>query len=151
MPGVSETAAAVIVAEIGDDRAVFPSAPAISCPGRACARAWTKAREAPLDTHSSGGAVAQDDPRADRLARSSEEAQRLPGAGSPAQESAGPEEGDCRRAPPRCSRRALHVGDGVGFRDLGDQHFVQRDKARLTNRLLQRLRDLGVQVEVKAA
>jgi superfamily II DNA/RNA helicase len=41
--------------------------------------------------------------------------------------------------------------DGVEFHDLGDQHFVRRDKERLTNRLLQRLRDLGVEVEVKAA
>ena len=41
--------------------------------------------------------------------------------------------------------------DGVEFRDLGDQYFPQRDKTRLTNRLLQRLRDLGVNVEVKAA
>ena len=41
--------------------------------------------------------------------------------------------------------------DGVEFRDLGDQYFAQRDKTRVTNRLLQRLRDLGVEVEVKAA
>lgn len=41
--------------------------------------------------------------------------------------------------------------DGVEFRDLGDQHFAQRDKTRVTNRLLQRLRDLVVEVEVKAA
>jgi transposase len=41
--------------------------------------------------------------------------------------------------------------DGVEFHDLGDQYFVQQDKARLTKRLLQRLRDLGVEVEVKAA
>ena len=39
--------------------------------------------------------------------------------------------------------------DGLELHDLGDQYFVQHDKARLTNRLLQRLRDLGVQVEVK--
>jgi hypothetical protein len=41
--------------------------------------------------------------------------------------------------------------DGVEYRDLGDQYFVQRDKDRLTKRLLQRLRDLGVDVEVKNA
>jgi hypothetical protein len=41
--------------------------------------------------------------------------------------------------------------DGVEFHDLGDQYFAHHDKARLTNRLLQRLRDLGVVVEVKAA
>lgn len=41
--------------------------------------------------------------------------------------------------------------DGVEFHDLGDQYFAQNDKARLTTRLLQRLRDLGVEVEVKHA
>jgi hypothetical protein len=41
--------------------------------------------------------------------------------------------------------------DGVEFHDLGDQYFMQHDKTRLANRLLQRLRDLGVEVEVKAA
>ena len=35
--------------------------------------------------------------------------------------------------------------------DLGDQHFVKAEKERLAKRLLQRLRDLGVNVEVKAA
>ena len=39
--------------------------------------------------------------------------------------------------------------DGTEFHDLGDQYFAQHDKARQTTRLLQRLRDLGVEVEVK--
>ena len=41
--------------------------------------------------------------------------------------------------------------DGVEFHDLGAQYFVQRDqdKDRLTKRLLRRLRELGVDVEVK--
>ncbi len=41
--------------------------------------------------------------------------------------------------------------DGVEYRDLGHQYFAQRDKEQVTKRLLQRLRDLGVVVEVKAA
>jgi len=41
--------------------------------------------------------------------------------------------------------------DGVEYRDLGAQHFVERDKEQLAKRLIQRLRDLGVAVEVKAA
>jgi len=41
--------------------------------------------------------------------------------------------------------------DGVEYHDLGAHHFEQRDKEQLTTRLLQRLRDLGVAVEVKAA
>jgi transposase len=41
--------------------------------------------------------------------------------------------------------------DGVEFHDLGDQHFVRRDKEQITKRLLQRLRALGVDVEIKNA
>ncbi len=41
--------------------------------------------------------------------------------------------------------------DGVEYRDLGAHHFEQRTKEQLTKRLLERLRDLGVVVEVKAA
>jgi transposase len=41
--------------------------------------------------------------------------------------------------------------DGVEYHDLGSHHFEHRDKEQLTKRLLQRLRDLGVAVEVKAA
>ena len=41
--------------------------------------------------------------------------------------------------------------DGVEYHDLGAHHFEQRDKEQLTKRLLQRLRDLGLAVEVKAA
>jgi len=41
--------------------------------------------------------------------------------------------------------------DGVEYHDLGPHHFEQRDKEQLAKRLIQRLRDLGVAVEVKAA
>jgi hypothetical protein len=41
--------------------------------------------------------------------------------------------------------------DGVEHRDLGGQFFTQRDKTETAERLLRRLRDLGVTVEVKAA
>lgn len=41
--------------------------------------------------------------------------------------------------------------DGVEYHDLGSQHFEQRDKEQRATRLLKRLRDLGVAVEVKAA
>ena len=41
--------------------------------------------------------------------------------------------------------------DGVEYHDLGPRYFDDRHKEHLTKRLLQRLRDLGVAVEVKAA
>ena len=40
---------------------------------------------------------------------------------------------------------------GVPYCDLGGTYFDRRDKARLARRLLDRLRDLGVQVEVTVA
>ena len=41
--------------------------------------------------------------------------------------------------------------DGVEYHDLGPQHVAQRDKEQVAKRLLQRLHDLGINVEVKAA
>ena len=45
----------------------------------------------------------------------------------------------------------FRLRDGVEYHDLGAHHFEQRDKQQLAKRLIQRLRDLGVAVEVKAA
>jgi hypothetical protein len=39
----------------------------------------------------------------------------------------------------------------VEYYAVGAHHFEQRDKEQLAKRLIQRLRDLGVAVEVKAA
>ena len=39
--------------------------------------------------------------------------------------------------------------DGVEFHDLGADYFAHYDKDQITKRLLRRLRDLGVEVEVK--
>ena len=41
--------------------------------------------------------------------------------------------------------------DGVESHDLGGRYFVGRDKTQLTKNLLRRLRDLGVDVKIKAA
>jgi hypothetical protein len=37
------------------------------------------------------------------------------------------------------------------YQDLGADHFDRRDKVRLARRLVQRLKDLGLNVEVKPA
>jgi len=41
--------------------------------------------------------------------------------------------------------------DGVEYHNLDSQHFTHRGKDQVANRLIQRLRDLDVVVEVKAA
>ena len=43
------------------------------------------------------------------------------------------------------------LSDGVEYHDLGAHHFEQRDTEQPAKRLIQRLRDLGVAVEVTAA
>lgn len=49
--------------------------------------------------------------------------------------------------------RAIYymLRDGTPYRDLGADHFTTVDKAKTTARLLKRLADLGVEVEIKAA
>jgi transposase len=39
--------------------------------------------------------------------------------------------------------------DSVEYRDLGADHFDRRDKARVARRLIRRLEDLGLQVQIK--
>lgn len=41
--------------------------------------------------------------------------------------------------------------DGTTYKDLGGHHFDARDKRRTAKRLLQRLKDLGVEVQLKPA
>lgn len=43
------------------------------------------------------------------------------------------------------------IRDGVAYRDLGPTHFETRNKEKTTKRLLRRLEELGVHVEVRAA
>jgi transposase len=47
---------------------------------------------------------------------------------------------------------AYHIlRDGVAYADLGPDHFVRHDKAKAALRLVRRIRDLGYDVELKAA
>jgi transposase len=47
---------------------------------------------------------------------------------------------------------AYHIlKNGTTYQELGADHFERRDKARITKRLIRRLEDLGLSVEVKPA
>ena len=47
---------------------------------------------------------------------------------------------------------AYHIlKNGTTYHELGGDHFERRDKARITKRLIRRLEDLGLSVEVKPA
>ena len=41
--------------------------------------------------------------------------------------------------------------DAVAYQDLGPEHFVKRDRARMAQKLTRRLRELGYDVEIRKA
>jgi transposase len=151
MPGISQTVAAVILAEVGDDVRPFPTAGhLISWAGlaprldeRAGKRRSTRTRpSAPwLKTTLVQAAWA-----AARTKKSYFHAQFLR-----LKSRRGPKKAILAVAASMLTAISYMFRDGVEFRDLGAQYFTQRDKTQITNRLLRRLRDLGVDVEVKNA
>lgn len=151
MPGVSETAAAVILGEIGDDMSKFPSAGHLLSWAGLCPRLDESAGKR-RSTRTRPGApwlkttLVQIAWPAARKKQSYFQAQFLR-----LKSRRGPKKAIVAVAASMLTDVYYMLRDGAEFHDLGDQHFAQRDKTRLTNRLLQRLRDLGVEVEVKAA
>jgi transposase len=151
MPGVSETAAAVIVAEIGDNMAQFPSAGHLLSWAGLCPRLDESAGKR-RSTRTRQGApwlkttLVQIAWPAARKRHSYFQAQFLR-----LKTRRGPKKAIVAVAASMLTGMYYMLRDGSEFHDLGDQYFAHHDKARLTNRLLKRLRDLGVEVEVKAA
>jgi transposase len=151
MPGVSETAAAVILGEIGDNMAKFPSPGHLLSWAGLCPRLDESAGKR-RSTRTRPGApwlkttLVQIAWAGARKKHSYFQAQFLR-----LKSRRGPKKAIVAVAASMLTALYYMLRHGAEFQDLGDQHFAQRDKTRLTNRLLQRLRDLGVEVEVKVA
>ncbi len=151
MPGVSDTAAAVILAEIGADMSIFPSAGHLLSWAGLCPRLDESAGKR-RSTRTRQGApwlktlLVQIAWPAARKKQSYFQAQffRL-------KTRRGPKKAIVAVAASMLTDVYYMLRDGTEFHDLGAQHFAEHDKTRVTNRLLKRLRDLGVTVEVKAA
>jgi transposase len=151
MPGVSDTAAAVIVAEIGADMSKFPSAGHLLSWAGLCPRLDESAGKR-RSTRTRQGApwlkttLVQCAWAASRKKQSYFHAQFLR-----LKSRRGPKKAVLAVAASMLTDVYFMLRDGTEFHDLGDQYFAHQDKTRLTTRLLQRLRDLGVEVEVKNA
>lgn len=151
MPGVSATAAAVIVAEIGDQMTVFPSAGHLLSGAGLCPRLDESAGKR-RSTRTRTGApwlktlLVQIAWSAARKKHRYFQAQFLR-----LKSRRGPTTAIVAVAASMLTAMYSMLRDGVEFQDLGDQHFAHHDKTRVANRLIQRLKDLGVEVEVKAA
>jgi transposase len=151
IPGVSETAAAVILGEIGDDMSKFPSAGHLLSWAGLCPRLDESAGKR-RSTRTRHGApwlkttLVQIAWPAARKKQSYFQAQFLR-----LKARRGPKKAIVAVAASLLTDVYYMLRDGVEFRDPGDQYFTKAAKDRLTKRLLQRLRDLGVHVEVTAA
>ena len=151
MPGLSDTTARVLIAEIGTDMTRFPTVGHLISWAGLCPRLDESAgkrrstrtrRSAPwLKTTLTTAAWA-----ATRKKDSYLRAQFLR-----IKSRRGAKKAILAVASSMLSAAYVMLRDGVEYRDLGHQYFAQRDKEQVTKRLLQRLRDLGVVVEVKAA
>jgi transposase len=151
MPGVKTTAAAVILAEIGADMTVFPSAGHLLSWAGLCPRLDESAgKRRSTRTRPSAPwlktTLIQIAWPASRKSDSYFHAQFLR-----LKSRRGPKKAILAVAASMLTAVYYMLRDGVEFHDLGDQYFVRRDKDQIATRLLRRLRDLGVEVEVKNA
>jgi len=151
MPGLKDTAAAVILAEIGDDMTAFPTAGHLVSWAGLCPR-LDESNGKRRSTRVRHGApwlkttLVQTAWAAARKKHSYFHAQFLR-----LKSRRGPKKAILAVAASMLTDVYYMLRDGVEFRDLGSQYFTDQDKAHIAKRLLRRLRDLGVEVEVKNA
>ena len=151
MPGVSETVARVIIAEVGVDMTQFPSAGHLVSWAGLCPRLDESAgkRRSTRIRHATPWlktALVQAAWAASRKKGSYLQAQfrRLKGR-------RGPKKAIVAVAASMLTAVYFMLRDEKDYHDLGGRYLSDRDKQRVTQRLLRRLHDLGVDVEVKAA
>jgi len=151
MPGLSETAARVIVAEVGVDMTRFPSAGHLVSWAGLCPRLDISAgkRHSTRTRHGAPWLKTT-------LVQAAWGATRKKGSYLQAQflrlkARRGPKKAILAVAASMLTSAYFMLRDGVEYHDLGPQYFAQRDKEQIAKRLLRRLRDLGVNVEVKVA
>lgn len=151
MPGLSDTAARVIVAEIGVDMARFPTAGHLVSWAGLCPRLDESAgkRRSTRTRHGAPWLKTT-------LVQAAWGATRKKGSYLQAQflrikSRRGPKKAILAVAASMLTAAYFMLRDGVEYHDLGHQYFAHRDKDQIAKRLLRRLRDLGLNVEVKAA
>jgi transposase len=151
MPGVSDTVAHVLVAEIGVDMTRFPSAAHLVSWAGLCPRNDESAgkRRSTRVRHGAPWLKAT-------LVTAAWAAVRTKGSYLQAQflrlkARRGAKKAILAVAASMLGASYYMLRDGAPYRDLGADHFVRRDKAKTIGRLVRRLRDLGCEVDVKHA
>jgi transposase len=151
MPGVSETVARVVVAEIGFDMTRFPTAGHLVSWAGLCPRLDESAGKR-LSTRTRPSnpwlktTLVQAAWAAARSKNTYLRAQFLR-----LKSRRGPKKAILAVASSMLIAAYHMLKHDLDYRDLGADHFDRRDKTKLANRLIQRLQELGLTVEVRAA
>ncbi len=151
MPGVGETAARVLVAEIGVDMTRFPSAGHLVSWAGLCPRLDESAGKRRSTRVRHGDQWLK--PTLVQAAWAATHAKNtyLQAQFHRITRRRGPKKAIIAVAASMLTAAYFMLRDGVEYRDLGGRYFEDRNKQQMTDRLIRRLRDLGVSVEVKAA
>jgi transposase len=151
MPGVSETVARVLVAEIGFDMTRFPTAGHLVSWAGLCPRLDESAgKRRSTRTRPSNPWLKTTLVQAAWAAARKKEGY-LRAQFLRIKSRRGPKKAILAVAASMLTAAYYMLRDGVDYRDLGADHFDRRDKAKLAKRLVARLHDLGFTVELKAA
>jgi transposase len=151
MPGVSDIVAQVLVAEIGTDMGRFPTAGHLVSWAGLCPRMDQSAGKR-RSTRIRHGApwlktvLVQAAWAGSRKRESYLRAQFLRLKGR-----RGAKKAIMAVAASMLTAAYYMLRDGVEYRDLGAGHFDQRDRVKVANRLIRRLEELGLKVQVEAA
>jgi transposase len=151
MPGVSETVARVLVAEIGFDMTRFPTAGHLVSWAGLCPRLDESAgKRLSTRTRPSNPWLKT------TLVQAAWAAARTKDTYLRAQflrlkSRRGPKKAILAVASSMLIAAYHMLKHDLDYRDLGADHFDRRDKTKLAHRLIQRLQELGLTVEVRAA
>ncbi len=151
MPGVSDVVAQVLLAEIGDDMSRFPSAGHLVSWAGLCPRndqSAGKRRSTRLRTGAPWLKTV--------LVQAAWAASRKKNSYFKAQYHRisfrrGPKKAVVAVAASMLTAVYHTLSRGVAYEDLGPNHFDRRDASKVARRLIRRLQELGLQVEVKTA
>lgn len=151
IPGISRVAANVILAEIGPDMSRFPTAAHLVSWAGLCPRADESAGKRRSTRIREGNAWLKT-----LLVQAAWSAARKKDSYLRAQFHRIKSRRGAKKAAVAVAATLLTIAyhllrDGTDYRDLGPTYFDQKDRQRVTQRLLKRLSDLGVEVEVKHA
>lgn len=151
IPGVSELTARVILAEIGDDMARFPtSAHLISWAGL-CPRQDESAGKRRSTRIRDGAPWLKATLVSSAWAASNAKGTYLRAQFLRVKSRRGAKKALIAVAASMLTAAYYMLRDGVEYRDLGADHFARRDEAKVIRRLTKRIEELGYQVEVKKA